>query len=259
MKLSVIIVTHNSSRHIKRCLDSIVKKKPKNSEIIVVDNGSTDQTINILKKYKNIFLVQSQSNLGFGKASNLGATKALGEFLFFLNPDTKVIDNALNELLNFAENNEFGIAAPQLIQPDGTIQPSVSHSSGIWNAIKEYVLGYKNSYSEYVPKGEKKIEVEAVYGAALLVRRSLFEKLGAFDERYFMYFEDLDLCRKVRNSGLKIYYLPMIKIYHEVGGTIHSDIPALKWLSNSAKIYHGPLKYYLLHLILLIGQKLKPQ
>lgn len=257
MKLSIVIVTYNSANHIKACLESIVKTKARDCEIIIVDNGSEDNTKEIVEKFRRVLLITSQENLGFGKGSNKGASKANGEFLLFLNPDTKVTKDALVKLVEFANNNEFGIVAPSLIKPSGEIQASVSNNPTIWNATKEYFLGIKNSYSEYVPKGREVAEVECVYGAAMLIKRSIFEKLGGFSAKYFMYFEDLDLCRRVRNLGLKIFYLPTVKIYHDVGGTIDSRENSKRWLIESAKIFHGSLNYYFIYLILFIGQKLR--
>lgn len=255
MRLSIIIVTHNSSDHIEDCIKSVLDNLPKDSEIIVVDSGSEDKTKNILKAYKEVILIESKENIGFGKGANLGLKKAKGQYLFFLNPDTKVTDDAIAKLLEFAEGKEFGIIAPKLIEPGGKIQESVTHFPTIWNAVKEFYLGLKNSYSQYAPDSKDALEVECVYGAAMMIKKSVFEKLKGFDERYFMYFEDLDFCRKIKKLELKIYYLPFVKIYHEVGGTMKKDSPSLSWSHQSAKIYHGLFYYYLLYLILWLRPK----
>lgn len=255
MIVSVIIVTHNSASHIKVCLESLLNKLPKDSETIVVDNDSSDDTVSIIKEFKSVKLIESKENLGFGKGVNQAAKNASGEYFFIQNPDTKITDNAIEKLLEFARDKEFGIIAPQLIKPEGGIQESVTNLPTIWNAIKEFYLGIKHSYSQYVPDTDEAIEVECVYGAVMLIKKSIFEKLRGFDEKYFMYFEDLDLCRRIKEMGQKIYYLPFIKIYHEVGGTIKKDSPSLRWLHNSAKIYHGIFYYYLLYLILWLRPK----
>lgn len=254
MKLSVIIVTYNSSKYIKKCLNSLMDNLPGDSEVIVVDNGSKDDTRKIVKDFGNVKLVESE-NVGFGKGVNLGIKNSIGEYLFLLNPDTVLTKNSIKDILEFANNKKFGIIVPQLIESTGITQESVTNFPTIWNAIKEFYLGIKSSYSQYAPKNEGVVEVECVYGAAMLINKSIFVKVGGFDERYFMYFEDLDLCRKIKKLGLKIYYLPFVKVYHEVGGSIENNSISQKWLNDSAKIYHGLFYYYLLYLILWLRPK----
>ncbi len=247
--LSVITVTYNNGETIKEYLNSLEKFLPKNAEVIVVDNNSEDWTVGELEKDKNILLIKSSRNLGFSKANNMAVGKAQGKYLFFLNPDTKVLDDAINKLLEFAQSHEnMGIVAPKLVEPSGKVQPSVRRLPSIFGAIKEYYLGVKKSFEPYVPQGDQVVDVESVVGGAMLIKRELFNKVGGFNEKYFLYFEDLELCRQVKKLGYKVYYLPDVAIIHRVGSSISRD--KLKWIRQSEKLYHGFVKYLILYLIL---------
>ena len=247
--LSVVTVTYNNEEIIDVYINSLLKNLPHQSEVIILDNNSTDKTPQILRARKDIKLIESKQNLGFSKGNNLAVKSAKGEYLFFLNPDTEVLDDAIRRLLSFmSEHSDAGIVAPKLIERTGKVQPSVRKPPSLIGALKEYFLGIKNSYEAYVPKGENPQIVECVVGGAILLKRNIFEKVGGFDERYFMYFEDLELCKRIRQLGYKIYYLPEAKIIHEVGGSVS---PLKKqWIVESAEIYHGKMTNFLLFILL---------
>lgn len=247
--LSVITVTYNNEDSILAYLESVEKNLPKNSEIIIVDNASNDTTASILENKKNIIFIKSDINLGFSKACNLAAQKASGEYLFFLNPDTKVTKESIEKLVDFYQSTpDAGIVAPKIFQDDDIVQPSVRKFPSIFGALNEYYLGIKNSYEAYVPQDLVAIEVDTVVGAAMLIKKDLFEKIGGFDENYFMYYEDIDLCKKVHSLGLKVYYVPNLQIYHKVGGSVSEQ--KSKWIQQSARQYHGIFGGFLLYLVL---------
>jgi GT2 family glycosyltransferase len=249
MKLSVITVTYNNQTGIGEYLTSVFKNLPKDSEVIVLDNASTDKTLEELRKEKRVKLIESKENLGYAKGNNLAVKEAEGEYLFFLNPDTVVLDGAIEKLLSFAEGLEgWGIISPKLIEGNGRVQLSVRKLPTLWRAIKEYYLGRKGEYGEYAPESAAPVVVESVVGAAILIKDRVFKRAGRFNERYFMYFEDLDLCRKVRRLGLDVIYLPESEIVHRVGGSIH-ELKG-RWIINSARVYHGSIKAWLLYIIL---------
>ncbi|OGE32051.1 hypothetical protein A2631_02950 [Candidatus Daviesbacteria bacterium RIFCSPHIGHO2_01_FULL_44_29] len=250
MKLSIITVTYNNAQSLVGFIESVLTNAPLDSELVIVDSSSTDETVDMLKKFgQKIVLILSSENIGFGKGSNLGFQRSTGEFVMFLNPDTKVSKTALADLLLFIENHpEVGIVAPALIQKDGNIQPSVRRLPTLWGAIQEYYLGIKRSYEAYVPENNRPQEVESVVGAGMMMRRETFAKLGGFSSKFFMYYEDLELCLRVRKLGLKVYYLPEVKIEHEVGGSFSEQ--KLQWLRESATMYHGALSFALISLLL---------
>lgn len=275
-KLSIVTVTYNSSQFIKKYLDSALRHLPENSEVVIVDNSSSDQTVKIIKQVRLVKLIANQHNLGFSKGNNIGARAAHGEYLLFLNPDIQVVDDSTNKLLEFAQAYpEAGVVAPRLIEPGGSTQASVKKLPTLLGVIKEYWLGQRYAYEQYVPTTDQPIEVEAVYGAAMMIKKELFEKIGSFDERYFLYFEDLDLCRKIGKLGLKIIYYPRATFKHLVGAStsVGEQLPVglrtLAWFFPNKKsgsryyqiisenIYHGVLKALLIRLLTWFAIKLR--
>jgi GT2 family glycosyltransferase len=246
--ISIIIVSYNSESFISKCISSVLKNAP-GSEIIVIDNNSSDNTVKELEKFgSKIKLIKSSENLGFSKGNNKAAKEATKKYLFFLNPDTEMEKSVLEEMVQFYESTvDVGLIAPKLIQSDGKVQESVKRLPSVWGAFQEFILGVKNAYSQYAPASNKPIEVEMVYGAAMLIKKDLFESIQ-FDERYFMYYEDAELCKRVRESGKKIYYYPEVSIKHLVGASKSSQ-DKYKLNLESSKIYHGQFQAMLLNLI----------
>jgi len=227
-------------------------------ETIVIDNTSSDGSPEMIKKeFSQVKFIANKKNQGFAKANNQGLKIAKGDYLLLLNSDTEVRPGTLQKLEEFAQNRpQAGVVGAKLLNPDGSIQPSVYHFPTIWRAIKEYWFGLKGSYEKYAPMIEKEVGVEAVTGAAMLIPRGTIEKIGYLDERYFMYFEDLDYCRRVRRAGLKVFYLPTAEILHCHGqSAVKAGPKAYQYLLQSSKIYNGRLKYNLLTLIIGFGQK----
>lgn len=254
VKLLIITVSYNSEEFIEDFIKSVLKYKPQNSELIILDNASVDKTVEIIQKYNGkLKLIKSQENLGFSKGNNKAVKESSGEYLFFLNPDTKLVE-PIEELIDFYEKTPgMGVVAPKLIMGNGQIQESVKNLPTIERAFQEYILGKKHAYSQYVPAGNEPIEVESVYGAALLIKKDLFEKLNGFDEEFFLYYEDVDLCRKVREAIKKIYYYPGIKIKHLVGAT-KSDQDRYKLNLEAAQKYHGYLGSLMLQFIFKLSR-----
>lgn len=251
--ISVIIVSYNSEDFIKKCVGSVLKNLDQDGELIILDNNSTDKTVAILEKFlPKIKLIKSDQNLGFSKGNNKAAKEAAGDFLFFLNPDTEIKRPIFTELIDFYKSSvDAGVIGPKLVLPNGQVQESVKHLPTIWGAIKEFIFGVKYAYSQYVPKSNKLQEVEAVYGAAMLIKKDLFEKLKGFDEKFFLYYEDVDLCKRVREAGKKIYYYPGVETTHLVGAT-KSEKNRYELNYESFVKYHGVLEAFILQLIFII-------
>ena len=257
--LSIIIVTWNTADITLKCIQTIKKYlKGISYEIIVADNGSVDDTVLKLRKEGGVNIIENKANLGFGRGNNIAAATAKGDYLLFLNSDMELIDNKLVDMFKFIDSHsEIGLMGPKFLNIDLTNQGSVFPDQSLSNAFKEFWLG-QNTYSKYVPSDDKPIEVWSVSGGALMVKRSLFEKIGAWDSRYFMFYEDLEMCRQVRKLGLKIYYYPGCRFIHRHGASGKALAPtANQWrrLIPSSKIYHGIVKHYLLFLITWSGQK----
>lgn len=256
--LSVIIVTYNSSSTIKDCLDSLINSEPA-AEIIVVDNNSSDQTVKILENYKNkINLIISPTNVGLSKAINKVVSLANGDYLSLLNPDCKIVEkNSLSRLIEQLEQYpEYGLIGPQLIHADGKAQLSVRNLPTIGRAVEEFLLRRKNSYEFYLPAGNDLQSVESIVAACVVMSKSLFKKIGGMDERYFLYFEDMELCRQVRNAGYKVGYYPQVQVKHIEGVSGQGSEKTRQFAIESAKKYQGVLGYHLISLIGRLGHKI---
>lgn len=251
-KISIILVTYNSAKTINRCLESIRKTTQAPFEILIVDNASSDDTREKIKQSKiESRIILNNQNLGFSRANNIGIKQAKGDYLMFLNPDTKVKNNAIDRLHQYLVTHpEVGLVVPKLEDEDGTSQKSVRQLPTLLRAIKEYYLGIKSSYAPFVPLGTSAVDVESAVGAAMMVKKTTYQQVGGFDERYFLYFEDLDLCRKILRVNLKIKYLPEAIIVHRVGESASSNPRAAQLLKQSSAIYNGPIKDFLLFLLL---------
>lgn len=276
-EISVVVVTFNNESSIKQCLESL-RESSSIREVLVVDNNSVDQTINIVKSFKQVVLIKLKENIGFAKACNLAASKASGDYLFLLNPDTEALDKSLDILLDYLRQHpSVGIVAPQLVMPSGKPQPSVRKLPTLIGLVREYYLQQKSSYSEYVPSGIEPVEVESVYGAAMLIKKNVFQQLGGFNEKYFLYYEDLDFCRRVRSNSLKVVYNPQAKVRHEIGQssktltfkkpffglrTIAHFLPIKTMGSSyyqvvSGNLYHGIFKAFIFRLLIYLASKMR--
>jgi GT2 family glycosyltransferase len=262
MDVSVIIPSYNTRKETANCVKSCLSEGlGYKIEIIVVDNASDDGSVFYLKKLfnrnKNVVIVNNSGNLGFSKAVNIGLKLSKGKYKYLLNSDTGVGKGVFSKIVNFVEKVEnVGVIGTKLILPDGETQRSCFNFPTALNAIKEYWLGREDVYSPFYKK--EVFEVDAVVGASFFITPEAFQKVGFFDERYFMYFEDLDYCRRVKGAGLKIIYLPDAEIFHYHGLSGEKltgrDVQRRR-LVTSSKIYHGILKYYLINFVLWSGQK----
>lgn len=259
-KLSIIIVTWNTAQITKKCIDTINQYLPENfAEIIITDNGSSDDTQAVTSKLKSVKYVNTGSNLGFAKGCNFGAKYATGKYLLFLNSDMELIDSTLVEMVEYLENNSnVGIVGPRFLNIDLSPQGSVMPPQTPLNAFKEYWLGQLESYSKYTPMTKVPIKVWAISGGAVLINHEYFKKIGGWDEKYYFYYEDLELCRQIRKLGKIIIYYPKCKVIHRHGasGKIIAN-PENQWrrLIPSSILYHGKFIHYLIFLIMWTSQK----
>ena len=265
--LSIIIVSFNTKELLKQTINSIFKSEKNGNfyEIIVVDNNSSDKSIEMVKKnFKKVKIIESQKNLGFAKANNLGASHAKGKYLFFLNSDTIVKSGALLQMIEFFEKNQnIGVLGPKLVLKSGRVQPyCIGQKSSISQAFKNrlakllFKLGFpKKSLArlslEYWD-WSKPIQVDWVTGAALMIKRKIFKK-NRFDENIFMYFEDQDLCLRVKKNGSEIWSLPNAKIIHLGGKSLKLDKARKKYYYQSQdyffKKHFGAFNYVVMKII----------
>lgn len=254
--ISVIIVTYRSEELITPLLDSLKKSQGKLSlQVIIVDNFGQDNTLKIAKKHPlKPTTLQSSTNQGFARGVNQGLKHAQGKYIFLINPDCRLVGNCLTTLFKYAEKNtSLGAVVPRLIFPDGKVQPSVMNLPSIWNAFKEYFLGIKSSFNKYAPKGITSVEVAVM--AAMLIPKQVIDQVGELEKKYFLYYEDLDFCRRLKKAKLPIYYLPQAKVKHVHGASGNFKSHLNSPLAKSAQIYHGVLYSHLLNATLYLGQK----
>lgn len=223
---SFIIVTWNSANYIKDCLNSIYNINYPKKEVIVIDNGSQDSTIDIVKnEFRDVKLLRFD-NPGFGYSCNRGAEISSGRYLFFLNPDTKILKADLYRLSDFFnENEKNAVAGCKLLWEDGRFQDSYKRFfSPLFSVLEvlEFHYYFSNNFLNKKVNYNFKIfreltEVDWVIGAAFVVKRDYFEKVDGFDESFFMYFEEIDLCKRIREVGGKVYFYPDIEVIHFKG------------------------------------------
>lgn len=202
MDLSVIIVTLNNKKILEECINSInAHTRAVSFEIIVVDNNSADGTQQLIKaRYPGAALIENNENLGFSKANNQGLKTAKGRYVLVLNDDTYVKDDSFSKLVVFMDDNpEIGICGPKLLNIDGSIQRQGS------------ILSARKWLSK------NPTEVSLIIGACMLIRRSVLDRIGFFDENIFFYNDDLDLCKRARSAGFKVVYSPIAEVYHYGG------------------------------------------
>jgi GT2 family glycosyltransferase len=256
MDLSIILVNYNTKDLTLRCIDSVIKSKPNvKYEIIVVDNGSSDPLAES-EKYK---LIKNKENLGFAKAVNQGIKASMGKYVLLLNSDTKVGKSSIDELYKFALSHpDAGAVGPKLVNEDGSVQCSAYRFPTVLRAIREFWFTEKGAYQKYLPEGESGETVDALVMAALLVTPKALEKVGLLNEKYFLYFEDLDYARRLKKAALKVYYDPesVVEHAHGASGKLLAD-EKNQWrrLIPSSKIYHGNLVHNLINFVLWSGQK----
>lgn len=203
--VSVIIPNWNGQKWLRNCFYSIEEQTYKNVETILVDNASQDNSIGYTKNnYSNIKIIQNKENFGYALANNLAVKMVKGQILFFLNNDTKIKCNCIETLVNEIQKDEnIGACAPKIMNYEGKTQLSL----GVGCDIFGYPL---------LSGAEKLFYVD---GAALFIRKDVFDEIGGFDERYFMFHEDIDLSWRLQLYGYKIKSVPEALVLHESGGT----------------------------------------
>lgn len=226
MDISIIIVNYKSKKKTASCVDSVLSSDLGgiNYEIIVVDNNSKDGIKDLLsKKYPQVVFLQSNKNLGMGGGNNLGINVSKGEFVLILNPDTLVANNSIRLLYNFIKNNlEIGIVGPKLLNPDGTLQYSCLRFPHLMTPIfRRTFLGKfaKKHLDKFLMKEfdhNSVKDADWILGSCLMIRNKILKEItSGFDKRFFMYFEDTDLCRRVKDAGFRVVYFPKVTVIHD--------------------------------------------
>ncbi len=230
----IVIVNWNSGTQLKECLDSIYKISNNNklNKIIIVDKASTDMSIELIIDNKfNVEIIRNSINEGFGKACNQGASLAKSELILFLNPDVKVFVDTFKNMYQFGQveqEKETAIFGVQLVDDKNNIQRTCARFPTMTSfLISSFGLNKINSsiFKSYTMENWNHKEssyVDQVIGAFFLVRREIFEQLNGFDERFFVYYEELDFSKRVADYGCKTKFIAEAQAYHKGGGTSES-------------------------------------
>jgi len=234
MKLSIIIVSWKVKDFLYKCLFSIKEHIPASIsfEVILVDNNSADGTVEMVKtEFPWVRLIASKENLGFARGNNLAFEQATGEYFFLLNPDTQLKEFAIERLLSFMDKNvDIAAVGPKLLNTDGSLQPSCKAfpkvSTLIFQALfldkifpKSKTFGsYEMSWWDHSDTRE----VDQPMGAALLVRKKVVDTIGPMDENFYMFFDEVDWCYRMKKLGYKIFFLDNAEIVHHGGRSIKS-------------------------------------
>jgi len=263
MKFSVVIVNYASWPLTLRCVESLYRTGYEDFEVVIVDNDRPEPP----EIPHPVRLIRNEVNLGFARACNQGISASEGDLLVLINPDSAVMEDFFRRVEAFFDQNPaVGAAGPRVLEPDGRIQLTARRELSMFSGL----LGRTSLLTRLFPKSSlvknqfpavaewtHPTAVDWVAGACMVVRRTTMDEIGPLDERFFMYFEDADLCRRVREAGWSVYYLPQVKVVHKSGGSTASRPRAVWDLHKSAFLYHrkhgahGPLNLY--SLLVLLG------
>ena len=213
-KLSIVVLNRNTKDFLRQCLASLPQIE--SYQIIVVDNASTDGSIAMVKKkFPKVELVLNSENIGFTRGNNAARKVARGEYLLFLNSDTKVFPKTLETMVQFMdEDPKIGISTCLSLLPSGKLYYACHRGFPTpWNSLL-YFLGLPSNYNGSFWPINKIHEIDACSGSFLLIRRTLLEEINWFDEDYFAYGEDIEMCYQVKKLGYKVMFNPTVKIIH---------------------------------------------
>jgi N-acetylglucosaminyl-diphospho-decaprenol L-rhamnosyltransferase len=231
-QISFIIVNYKSEGYLKRCFASIFKNAENSEKEIAIVNNCDD----LISASENVRIINIPENKGFGNACNIGAKGAKGKILCFLNSDTELISNNLEKIISeFQSNKKVSIIGAKLVDENRNIQEWCAGKEITLSDIIGNNLGFKRSKKIWESKNP--VECAWISGACLFIRKELFEKLNGFDENFFLYFEDIDLCKRARNLGYKILYHPEFIVKHFGGKSFNSE-------KKQKKLFYESQDYY---------------
>jgi hypothetical protein len=230
--ISFVIVNYRSQEHLKKCIVSLREKVLFPFEIIIANNEESELNKSL---FPDTAIIEIKKNIGFGSASNRGSEIAQGKYLCFLNPDTILLSGIENVISEFEENKKIGVIGGRMTNENGTTQNWIAGKK-----INLFSLVLENiglSQNKNILSSSKKIVADWVTGGALFVRREIFRHIGGFDQNFFLYYEDVDLCRRIKAAGWEIIYLPEVSVRHWGSQSFTLS-------QNQKKYYYASQKYY---------------
>lgn len=249
-EIAAIIVNYNAGTLLRQCIDSLLQC-PVVAEIIVVDNASEDGSLVALQGHRGVRVIRNAQNRGFAAACNQGIGATAADNLVFLNPDCTFVPGALNEILmHLRADPKAGMAGGLLINTDGTEQAggrravptpwrSFVRAFGLSRLANRWPKLFFDFNLHKQPLPEEPIEVEAISGACMMVKREMLDQVGPWDEKYFLHCEDLDWCMRLRQRGWKVLFIPSAQITHALGICSKSRPFFVEWHKH-----HGMIRFY---------------
>jgi GT2 family glycosyltransferase len=273
-ELTIIIVTYNSDLEIRKCLKSIIEKTHNTTyEIIVIDNNSADMTVQIIKsEFPKVKLIINQNNVGFGAANNQGLRESKSKYAFILNPDTELKNNAIDVLFNFMEaykNDKVWCTGAKLFNQNDVPEILENRLRSIRLALLEQSFLdriFKNTwrklfYIKHNPQLTAPIKVRFVCGCDMFVKREIFEKLGYFNEKFFLYFEEEDISFRAQRLSFISFIIPQAEIFHIQGQSTRKNLEYVIELRKSEMevlgMWYKPYTYYVIKYIMILGTVLR--
>lgn len=252
-EVTLAIINYNTKDWLEDCLNSIILTPAlADHEIYVVDNASSDGSVDfVAKEYPDVHIIENAGNLGFSAAANQALRTSHAKYVLILNTDTRVDPEAIDILVEFADaHDDLGIAGPLLLNPDGTVQISGRRFPSFIDAVMHAFLGMiwpSNPFSvryrmlDWDRTAER--TVDWVSGAAMFIRREAAREINYFDERFFMYVEDVDICYRMWDKGWKVYFCPEAKVIHHIAKS--SEQSSAKMIVEFQRsLYHFYSKTY---------------
>lgn len=266
MDLSIIIVNWNVKDLLKKCLESIYREtKGASFEIFVVDNASTDGSVEMVKQnFSQVKLTVNNKNLGFATANNQAIKISRGKYVLLLNPDTELIEDAFSIMIRrMDKHEEIGVLGPELLNSDRSLQPSVRRfptllSQSLILLKMHRLLPNLKTFRKYFARDfdySREQNVDQVMGACFMIRREALEKVGGLDENFYIWFEEVDYCKRIKDAGFSVVYTPKTKLIHLGGESFvkQLSLDKQKMFNKSSRYYfrkhHGILSWLWLWLI----------
>ncbi|NQV37353.1 MAG: glycosyltransferase [Candidatus Marinimicrobia bacterium] len=232
--VSVLIVSYNVKQYLLHAIDTVIASNYDGEiEVIVTDNNSYDGSVEALAKtYPKVKTIPNQENVGFGKAVNQAAKIASGDYLLILNPDTIMEESTISTFVDYMESKtHVGMIGPKILNADGSLQPACKRSFPRPMVALPKLLGLSKLFPNSKWAGKYNLtyldpdvihSVDAISGSCMFVRKNIFDQIGGFDEQFFMFGEDIDLCYQIKNNDFEIHYVPTAKIIHFHGESVKS-------------------------------------
>ncbi|MFA7662315.1 MAG: glycosyltransferase family 2 protein [Patescibacteria group bacterium] len=266
MKLSIITVGWKVKDLLRECLTSIFEQTQNiDFEVFVIDNNSGDGTAEMVQnEFPQVNLIINPGNSGFAKANNQAIVRAKGEYVLLLNPDTRILDRALDKMVSFMESKtNCGIGACKLLNSDLSLQPSIRRFPKLIDQVLillkvQHLFANLKIFKNYLATDfdyAQDSQVDQVMGAFMLIRRGVIDQIGMLDEEFWIWFEEVDFCQRTKKAGWEVWYTPRANIVHHFGQSFKQKMSfeKQKIFNASMRLYfkkhHSRLAYWTLLLV----------